>query len=81
MGWRNHPEMVEKAGDKYKFAVPPVLKINVKKGAKLLDCNIKSGKDFVKMRSEVVLPPSKARADNIDNDLGIIELTVTDSMQ
>jgi len=81
MGWWNHPGKIGNADGVSKFCAPVILKINVKKGTKLLDCNIKHGKDFVRMRSEVVLPPSKARVDNIDNDLGVVELTVTESMQ
>ena len=57
---------------------PILLKINVPKGFKTLDCNVKHKKHGPRMRTEVVLPPSKARVDNIDNEHKIIEVTLTE---
>ena len=60
------------------WAAPILLKINVPKGFHTLDCNVKHKKHHCRMRTEVVLPPSNARVDNIDNEHRIIEVTLTE---
>ena len=60
------------------WAAPVLLKINVPKGFHTLDCNVKHKKHGPRMRTEVVLPPSKAIVNNIDNEHRIIEVTLTE---
>ena len=44
----------------------------------MLDCNATCKNKVTRLRSEVVLPPSSCKVDDIDEKLGIIELTLTD---
>lgn len=52
-----------------------ILKFNVPKGTKMLDCNATYKKKYTRMASEVVLPPSLWQVNSIDNDLKVIELS------
>lgn len=60
--------------------MPVLLKINVKKGTKMLDCNATRKGKFARMRSEVILPPSRCRVDKIDNELGVVEMTLQNTV-
>ncbi len=70
--WR--PSSFEKRGDTTVIKEGYILKINVPKGTKLLDCNAVYKNKGTRMRSEVVLPPSIWHVDSIDKDLNVIEL-------
>ncbi len=52
-----------------------ILKFNVPKGTKMLDCNATYKNTYTRMPSEVILPPSLWQVDSIDNDLKVIELS------
>ena len=69
------PSSMVKKGDKLIKKEGYILKFNVPKGTSVLDCNVKCGKKGTRMRSEVILPPSKWAVESIDNDLKVIELS------
>ena len=70
-----YPKSYVEKNDRLYIKEGYMLKINVPRGIKLLDCNAICKKKYTRMNSEVVLPPSKWKVDSIDDDLKVIELS------